>query len=397
MKNNGDLWNLIKLLRRKHNMATLKATVEKLIIEEHPNADALEIAVIGGYRAIVGKGQFNTGDLAVYIPEQSILPQWLVSEMGLEGRLAGRESNRVKAVKLRKVLSQGLVYGLETIGTVHNLLHVDEDGQFRSTRVKEGDDVTDILGIVKYEPAIPTHMNGEVWNAYGLTLKYDIENWQNYPEILESGESVVFTEKIHGTFCCYGYCDGQYIVTSKGMSGKGLAFKLNENNASNLYVRQFVEHGGQEILDSLIEVSGSENVFILGEIFGKGVQDLSYGMQAPTFRIFDIFLGGPSTGAYAGYFDMIKLLKDTNAYMRDHDIEVVAETVPVLFQGRYSPNAMENYTTGTESVSGKSMNIREGIVMRPAFERYDNELGRVILKSVSEQYLLRKGDTTEFN
>lgn len=58
---------------------------------------------------------------------------------------------------------------------------------------------------------------------------------------------------------------------------------------------------------------------------------------------------------------------------------------------------MEEYTSGTESVSGTGACIREGIVIKPLVERRDETLGRVILKSVSEAYLCRKGNTTEFN
>ena len=66
-------------------MATFEAKVYKLKIEEHPNADALELAVVGDYRSIVRKGQFKTGDLGVYIPEAAVCPDWLIRELGLEG------------------------------------------------------------------------------------------------------------------------------------------------------------------------------------------------------------------------------------------------------------------------------------------------------------------------
>lgn len=64
--------------------------------------------------------------------------------------------------------------------------------------VNEGDVVTDFLGITKWEPPIPVHMAGEVWNAHGMTLKYDVENFKKYPNVLNEGEHVVMTEKIHG-------------------------------------------------------------------------------------------------------------------------------------------------------------------------------------------------------
>ncbi|MFT4978137.1 MAG: RNA ligase (TIGR02306 family), partial [Myxococcota bacterium] len=91
-------------------MAEHEVRVVAVTIEPHDNADALEIARVGDYRAVVGKGQLATGDLIAYIPEQSLVPQPLLVELGLVGRLAGKEKNRVKALRLRGVLSQGLCY-----------------------------------------------------------------------------------------------------------------------------------------------------------------------------------------------------------------------------------------------------------------------------------------------
>lgn len=56
-------------------MSTLRVTAEVLTIHEHPNADALELAQVGLYRAVVAKGAYRTGDAALYIPEQSVLPR----------------------------------------------------------------------------------------------------------------------------------------------------------------------------------------------------------------------------------------------------------------------------------------------------------------------------------
>lgn len=190
-------------------MAEFEAKVYKLTIEEHPNADRLELARVGDYRSIVQKGQFKTGDLGVYIPEAAVLPEWLIEELGLEGRLAGKQKNRVKAVKLRKVLSQGLVYPvvdgqIKFITTDKDYLDESElqtTGEgIRYAGVQEGDDVTEYLGIIKYEPPIPIHMAGEVENAFGKTIKYDIENWKKYPNVIEDGEDIVFPVQVLSTF-----------------------------------------------------------------------------------------------------------------------------------------------------------------------------------------------------
>jgi len=373
-------------------MAEFAVEVVKLTIEEHPNADALELAVIGDYRAVVLKDQFNTGDFAVYIPEQSIVPEWLIAKIGLEGRLAGKQRNRVKAIKLRQQLSQGLVVPLDG-----ELELANEDQRLDGLYL--GEDVTEFLGITKWEPQIPTAMNGKCWNAMGRTIHFDIENVKRYPDILQEGEEVVFTEKLHGTWCCFGKNGDDYIVTSKGLSDRGLAFTLDEDNERNLYCRQFFKFGGKEILDALVELSGRHDVYILGEIFGRGVQDLTYGEQTPTFRIFDIYFGNPNGRSVDNnfYADPDGIIFDIDSINNFVEGGFQVKMVPILYRGPFSKEVMGEHTNGKETVSGKEENVREGIVIHPVVERDHPDIGRVILKSVSENYLLRKGNITEFN
>jgi RNA ligase (TIGR02306 family) len=356
-------------------MADFRVLVERLTIEEHPNADRLELARVGDYQSIVLEGQFTTGDLAAYIPEAALVPAEILEELGLTGRLAGPDANRVKAIRLRSVLSQGLVYPAREGWNI-------------------GDDVTEELGITKYEPPVPTSMNGEVYAAgYERCVRYDIENFKRYPEVLEPGEEVVFTEKLHGTWCQLGVLPeslasehGRLVVTSKGLGAKGLAFLPEaEANATNLYLRV------ARALDIVARVGEREvPIFILGEVFGAGVQDLSYGAHAGKddtlgFRVFDVYEGSPGQGRYLDDAEL-------EAFCEQHALE----RVPVLYRGPFSREVMSQWTDGKESISGEGLHIREGIVIRPVVERRDDRIGRVQLKSVSEDYLLRKGGT-EYN
>lgn len=385
-------------------MATFECKVYKLIIEEHPNADLIELAGVGDYRSIVGKGQFKTGDLGVYIPEAAVCPDWLIKELGLEGKLAGKKHNRVKAVKLRGILSQGLVYPVSSISTNGEITHfiAGESGVNQESPsmndfmdVKEGDDVTEFLDITKWEPPIPVHMQGEVYNAFGLTLGYDIENFKLHPDVLQEGEEVIITEKIHGTWCCFGWHPDNpekcQIITSKGMSERGTAFKLNEANVNNLYVRALrstENSSGLNVIDRALGFWGSSNAFyILGEVYGPGIQKgFTYGIDKPGFRLFDVYWGNPKSVGYYADADSMGTLSAA--------LEV--ERVEELYRGPFSKEKMLELTSGKESLSGTEANMREGVVIRPLRERETLELGRVILKSVSEEYLLRKGGT-EYN
>lgn len=380
-------------------MAEFKVSVVRVGIQPHPNADALEFAVVGGYRAIVRKGQYQDGDLAVYIPEQAVLPDWLIRELGLTGKLAGKNADRVKAIRLRGELSQGLVYPLQGDG-VTRFLHTP----LGDYAVREDYDVRELLGIVKWEPPIPTHMSGQVWNASGLTVKFDVENWKMYPDVIQKGEQVIFTEKAHGTFGAFGIQDHTYIVYSKGLGAKGLAFKINPQNSTNLYVRTFSEVG-QALVDELTHILDTAEIFVFGEIFGPGVQDLHYGRDKATFRVFDIYLGSPTDGRYlnvqevrdalAQFKDALYGSDDGVGRHIDYDGYAV-EYMPVLYEGPFSEAVMNEHTNGQETISGYGMHVREGIVIRLAEERRDPNLGRVMLKSVSADYLTRKGGT-EYN
>ena len=74
-------------------MAQFEVRVHRVRIEEHPDADALEIARIGGYRSVVRKEQFQDGDLAAYIPESSIVPDGAAGADGAD-RKARREGTQ---------------------------------------------------------------------------------------------------------------------------------------------------------------------------------------------------------------------------------------------------------------------------------------------------------------
>lgn len=375
-------------------MATFEVKVYKLRIESHPNADRLELCCIGDYRSVVMKGQFKTNDLGVYIPTGAVVPDWIIEKLGLVGRLAGPQHNRVKAIKLRQILSEGLIYPVEDINPekaiCDAILYKDETG-FHHHVIHEGMDVTKILGITKYEPPIPIAMSGEVFNAFGYTISFDVESYKKFPNILKEGEYVVISEKGHGTWCCYGYHPEveSHIITSKGLSAKGLAFKINEANKNNLYLRtlETTQQINGNVIDHGVEYFGGYPFYILGEVLGLGVQDLTYGFTSPQFRAFDIYLGASGHGRYLNV-DEFKLACA--------DLQI--ETVPFLYEGLYNKEKLLELTDGMETFSGKETNIREGVVVKPVVERRHDEIGRVQLKNVSDAYLMRGNDenTTEF-
>lgn len=385
-------------------MSTFSVPVVRLSgVEPHPNADRLDLAVVGDYRCVVGKGLYKAGDLVAYIPEGSILPGKVLDALGMRDStlLAGKDRNRVKAVRLRGALSQGVCYPVP-----------ENDPTWQV-----GADVAAVLGVTKWEPPIPTHMAGELANV-GIehTVHYDIDNVKWFPGSVADGELVVMTEKIHGTWTQIGVLPegesahpevGDVVVTSKGFGDKGLAFKNNAANARNLYLR-VARHLDMRRRVREARAAGllpaDRPVYVLGETFG--IQDLKYGADPSKdetlgFRVFDVYVGMPQNSR--------------GSYLDDARLDEVCAAldlprVPVVYRGPFSKEVMLQHTSGKETVTGRDLHIREGVVVKPVVERQDFTTyptgrafpcdGRVQFKSVSADYDLRKGtggeEPTEF-
>ncbi|WNZ12781.1 RNA ligase (ATP) [Streptomyces sp. 11x1] len=355
-------------------MSTLRVTAEVLTIHEHPNADALELAQVGLYRAVVAKGAYRTGDTAVYIPEQSVLPAPLIEELGLTGRLAGGNSDRVKAVRLRGELSQGIVCRPRALAGID-----------LTAAVTDGTDFAEQLGIVKWVPPIPPTMSGEVESAPDLLPWVDIENIRRHPGIFPPGEPVVLTEKLHGTACLVTYLaeDGRVLVSSKGFGSKSLALK---EDPRNLYWRAVHGHRVGEVAARLAERLGARRVGIFGEVYGAGVQDLTYGAD-----------GRRDTLGYA-VFDVSADIDGRVRWLDSAELSTLLDgelpLVPRLYEGPYAADLVLEVAEGRETVSGRELHLREGVVIRPVIERYSPVTGgRAVAKAVSPAYLTRKGGT----
>jgi RNA ligase (TIGR02306 family) len=367
-----------------------------ITVEPHPDPEAhsIEMARVGGYASIVKKGQYKSGDVAIYIPEQSVVPEKILLEMGLykrddegnplykeetetgerylAGGLAGPRGNRVKAVRLRGALSQGLVYTPSD----------DSLGELEA-----GKDYTEVIGVTKWMPPIPIGFAGRLESCGSIRSYTDIENFKRFPNVLTEGEEVICTEKLHGT-CSIFHFDAEvdrFFVSSKGMAKQGAAL-VNEvddhGRSKNVYWRAANLYEVGERLREIAAMSGAKTVALYGETVG--VQDLKYGQNSGEvgFAAFDLAFDGE----YVDY-DQFKEAMDASEI----------PTVPLLYRGPYSQDKMWEVASGKEQYTGTESHMREGIVTRPVSERYDPEVGRVCLKFVSDDYLLRKNkDATEF-
>lgn len=373
-------------------MATFAVETLKLTsVYPHPNADALELAVVGpadvGFHVVVPKGRYKEGEVVAYIPEAAILPDWLIADLGLEGKLAGSAKNRVKCIRLRGEVSQGLVWvptmGWDAWFRKYNptlSMYFDEADAVLEGEVQfdyAGIDITKKLGITKYVPEIPSCMGGNVNNAPEWMKGTDSENIKKVGDSLVEGEPVVITEKIHGT-ALYAAFDGErFYVSSKGILARGCVLAESEGNA---YWQAF-HHCNLEAALRKLYAEFEKPVQLLGEAYGK-VQDLKYGNPTGPlkFLAFDIRVGDR--------------FLDANEFVPTCQ-EMGIPMVPLLYFGPYSVEKVRELTDGKESVSGQALHLREGVVIKPAQDR-GARWGRVSIKSVSADYLTRKGETTEF-
>ena len=176
-------------------MSTFKVPVVKISrVEAHPNADRLDLVFIEGWVCVSGKGNFKPGDLAVYLPIDSVLPQVLEDYLFPPESKIKLSKHRVKTARIRGQVSQGMLVN------PFDLMHV-------AGVVEEGADWAELLGVTKYEPPRPATHGTEKQKHKKKKRKdnphfnkfTDLEHLKWYPTVFQEGEMVTVTEKIHGT------------------------------------------------------------------------------------------------------------------------------------------------------------------------------------------------------
>jgi RNA ligase (TIGR02306 family) len=398
-------------------------------VEKHPNADRLDLVYFRDFAVVSakledGSPRYKAGDLVVYVPEGSIVPEYLLrqgfwDEKNNKGMLAGSQGNRVKAIKLRGILSQGIMFPVIQFDWGQEIINRDgdleyhpqlwtmiqnwdddpatwdtEDGlepelELHGRVVKEGDNVAKYLRITKYEPEIPASMSGDVVYIEGVE-KFDVENIKKYPHVLLEDEEVVVTEKLHGTMMGIGFIPGldrddlwerEIFCFSEGMGNKGLVFKNSENNRErNVYVRELERLLEPYLVSYLQAMTGSGPLFLFGELAGRGIQDLHYGLEKPEFRLFDVY--DPKGDGWFSWPGVVAMARC-----------IGVKTVPVIYRGIYNADVVRSLAKGNSTMAD---HVIEGVVVKPVNTRYDQEIGRVILKVINDEYLLRKNGT-EYN
>ena len=231
-------------------------------------ADAIELAIIGGWQTVVKKGEFKPSQVVIFVEIDAWIPHSLAPFLskGKEPReYKGIKGERLRTCKLRGALSQGLVLPVECV----ELAVLDAD-------------VTEALGIVKWEREIPAQLRGQARGNFPAFLrKTDQERVQNLGREVEKARAAdeVFevTLKLDGTSFTAYHKDGETGFCSRNL-------ELKKEDASSVYAQVFAKYR----LDDGLKATG-QNVAIQGEIMSPGVQGNREGMTEPTLYVFDIF------------------------------------------------------------------------------------------------------------
>lgn len=330
-------------------MSGVRAKVVRYGLRKHPNADALSIADIEGsaWQVVVRTDDFAEEGTGIYIPVDTIVPQ--IPEFEFL-----RDRNfRIKAIKLRGEYSYGLL-----IPNRDNL--------------PVGEDVTDRIGIKKYEPPTPIDMTGEAvpqTEVNWICVYTDVERYENFPDVFKEQEEVIVTEKIHGSNLRVSRKNDNLFV-----GGHKWMWKETEKN---LYWKAIRQNGFDKILLERLP----DKIVLFGEAYGKKVQKLKYGLDIQKILFYDAFYDG----RYLDWDEFIKLM---------NQIGLSESIVPIIYRGGYDLDMIKNLSTGNTLLG--DYHLKEGVIVKPVKERFDGKLGRVVLKFISPMYETSK-ERTDFH
>jgi RNA ligase (TIGR02306 family) len=321
----------------------------------------IELATVGGWNVVVGKDVgHKVGDMVVYCEIDSFLPirdEFEFLRKSSFKKMGEQEGFRLKTIKLRGQVSQGLILPISVVpitqfATAHDL--------------PEGLDVTEMLGIVKYEPPIPAELSGKVKGLFPSFIpKTDEERIQNLTKEYgewkhQSKHQFYVTEKLDGSSATYYIKDGEF-----GVCSRNLELLETEGNTFWKVARELN-------LEENMKATG-KNISLQGELIGEGIQGNPYKIKGQTVRFFTGF--------------------DIDKYQRISFPELVVmlsdmglQYVPILNQklGFVLPETVEDMLKYAEAKSVlNDKTEREGVVVRSMD-------GTISFKAISNKFLLNE-------
>ncbi len=324
-------------------------------------ADKIELATIDGWKVVVAKDvNHKVDDLIVYCEVDSFLPIEpefeFLRKSSYKKMADGSEGFRLKTIKLRGQISQGLILPLKEAYDVFKRNTPNMDMVWF-----EGLDVTEMLNIVKYEPPVPAQLAGQVKGMFPSFLKKtDEERIQNLVKEFPIYKLAKFyvTEKLDGSSVTYYVKDGVF-----GVCSRNLDLLEDENNTMWKFA---ITTGLREKMVGL-----GKNIAVQGEIIGEGIQGNPYQRIGQTVRIFNGF----DIDKY-DYLSLDSLLELTNV--------LELKTVPILDLEFTLPETIDELLLMAEGKSILNLKTeREGLVIRS----HDRKIS---FKAISNKFLLNE-------
>jgi RNA ligase (TIGR02306 family) len=370
-------------------MSTFKVFLTKIKeVLPHPNAKRLEIAKVYDWEVIIGKDQYKVGDIVLYVPVGSVLSEQLETILFPPDSKVRLTKRRIRAIKLRGVVSQGFLINPIHLGVTDNLESLLEQ------------DFAKDLGIEKYtEPVKSTpklmqaHQIKNIYKNPEFKQYTDVEHGKYYDrQVMTTGEEVIVTQKLHGTSARYGW----FIRPQRTWLDKVRAFfkilpewefcwgsrrcqinsKPEKSHDGFKSEAQGVDFGDvytkikkQEKLEKLLP----KGYAVYGEIVGWGIQKgylYNCGLNQHKFYVYDVM----KDGKWLDYDEAVKFCE-----------EIGLTHVQLMYRG---PFVIDNIKPFLEK-NPISNEINEGVCVKPVVDRHSPLMGRVVLKYINPEYLLK--------
>jgi RNA ligase (TIGR02306 family) len=323
-----------------------------LALDPIPGADRIEVATVGGWRVVTQKGLYTVGSLVAYFELDSLIPRRPWSLFLFKDN---RELYRLKSVRLKGQLSQGL------------LVPISEVPELAGREWKEGDDLTEILGIAKWEMVLPSQLAGMVkGNFPAFILKTDEPRLQSNRGVLAEIVDVptYVSMKLDGSSFTAYRKDNVF-----GVCSRNLDLKEEGGDAYWAAAKSYLLH---ERLP--------EGYAIQAELVGPGIQGNKLGLTKPELRVFNVW-----DIAAARHLDFDPFTTFV------HNV-LAMETVPILDYGVFNCS-LEEWLAYADKQDYPNGGPAEGIVVRPLIERHSPALdSRLSFKVISNRFLLKTGE-----
>ena len=322
-------------------------------------AEKIECVHVLGWQCVANKGQFSIGDKCVYMEVDSFLPvcelfEFLRASSFKENEIMGA-GFRLKTMKFRGQISQGLVQPLEIL----------PEGEYEI-----GDDVTELLGIRKWEIEERVSNDGTVIAEFPSEIsKTDELRVQSYPELIEEFKSVkgyYISTKMDGCSVTM-YKRGEHF----GVCGRNYEYADDDKSAMWKYAHNHK-------IEERLKENNLDNIAIQGEFCGPGIQKNRLKLTEPEWYVFTVTDMNTNKRLSLYKTDEICKLLDLNM--------VPIEEVEEEFQYKSVDELLEK--AKGKYASGKN---KEGIVIRPIEAVYSNTIaGPLSMKVLNNDYLLKE-------